>query len=141
MSLQLLVVAGPDKGRAFTLQAGPDQVRHPVRKAKLLQLGLDVLGRLPLLVDLPAVGHHRQVEGVLAIDATPNAGTLWFQASVDVSVNDGRLTITTSVAVRGRMDQASSRTSTPFSGTSRPTYRTSGPAPRRGKWDSKRPSI
>ena len=24
MSLQLLVIAGPDKGRAFTLQAGPD---------------------------------------------------------------------------------------------------------------------
>jgi pSer/pThr/pTyr-binding forkhead associated (FHA) protein len=24
MNLQLLVIAGPDKGRAFTLQAGPD---------------------------------------------------------------------------------------------------------------------
>lgn len=24
MSLQLLVIAGPDKGRAFTLHAGPD---------------------------------------------------------------------------------------------------------------------
>lgn len=33
------------------------------------------------------------VEGVLAVDATPNAGALWFERTVDVTVNDGRLTI------------------------------------------------
>lgn len=33
------------------------------------------------------------VEGVMAIDGTPDPGTLWFDGAVDVTVNDGRLTI------------------------------------------------